>query len=501
MSPRGVVVLVIAAGTLLRLGAAATMGLGVDESYTVANARSFQLSYFDHAPLSFWITRGAMEVFGTDSAIAVRLPFIVLGAVATWMMYRLGSRLFSPWAGAWAALLLNLTPLFAVVAGSWVMPDGPMLCAVLGSALCLAPVLLPGPDEVPRAAAWRGWLSGGLLGGVALHSKYLAVLYALGLLAYLVTAPGRRRWLLHPAPWAGAVLAAIVFCPVLAWNARHDWVSFAFQGGRAEAAGGLHPANVLVSIGGQALYLLPWIWYPLLSEGAGAVRAGRTSASTWLCACLGLPPIVIMTLIPLWGAPGLPHWPAVGYLFLFPLLGHAVAAQLDGPKGKLLRRWLAFSIAIFPLLLVLLAGHAATGLGSVLLPASSAERDPTLETVSWRPIEKLLADRGLDPDRTVVATLWWIDGAKAGAALGARWPVTVFSDNPHNFPFLHDAASFVGRDVVFVGRPGQLADLETKFADRFDGFERLGSVEIKRRFGPGIEIEAVLCLSSSSRAE
>ncbi len=215
-------------------------------------------------------------------------------------------------------------------------------------------------------------------------------------------------------------------------------------------------------------------------------------ASTWLCACLGLPPVVIMSLIPLWGSPGLPHWTAIGYLFLFPLLGHAVAAQLGDPKGRLLRRWLAFSIAVFPPLVVLLVGHAATGMGSALLPASAAARDPTLETMSWRPVERLLANRGLDPDRTVVVTLWWIDGAKAGAALGARWPVTVFSDNPHNFPFLHDAASFVGRDAVFLGRPEQLADLETRFADRFDGFERIGTVELARRYGPEIEIEAVL---------
>ncbi len=500
MSPRAVVAIVIVAGSVLRLGAAAVLGLGVDECYTVANGRSFQLSYFDHAPMSFWLARGALEIFGTDSGAAVRLPFIALGAVTTWLIFRLGSVLFAPWAGAWAAVLLNVTPFFSVVSGSWVLPDGPMLCAALGSALCLAPVLVAEPGAVPRAAAWRAWLSGGLLGGLALLSKYLAGLYALGLVLYLLTLPGRRRWLLNPAPWAGAVLAAAVFSPVLLWNARHDWVSFAFQGGRAEAAGGIHPGNVLGSIGGQALYLLPWIWFPLLSEGVTAVRAGRARASTWLCACLGLPPVVIMSLIPLWGSPGLPHWTAIGYLFLFPLLGHAVAAQLGGPKGRLLRRWLAFSITVFPLLVVVLVGHAATGLGSVLLPASSAARDPTLDTVSWRPVEQLLTDHRLNPDRTVVATLWWIDGAKAGAALGARWPVTVFSDNPHNFQFLHDPASFAGRDVVFVGRPQQLADLETTFAGRIHSFERLGRVELSRRFGPSIELEAVLGRSFKSNS-
>ena len=48
--------LAIALGTLLRLIAGVTLGLGVDECYAVANARQLQLSLFDHPPLSFWIT-------------------------------------------------------------------------------------------------------------------------------------------------------------------------------------------------------------------------------------------------------------------------------------------------------------------------------------------------------------------------------------------------------------------------------------------------------------
>ena len=45
----------LALGTMLRFLVAASTGLGVDESYAVAVARQYSLSYFDHPPLHFWI--------------------------------------------------------------------------------------------------------------------------------------------------------------------------------------------------------------------------------------------------------------------------------------------------------------------------------------------------------------------------------------------------------------------------------------------------------------
>ena len=45
----------IAVTALVRLALAALLGLSVDESYSVAIARQFSLSYFDHPPLHLWL--------------------------------------------------------------------------------------------------------------------------------------------------------------------------------------------------------------------------------------------------------------------------------------------------------------------------------------------------------------------------------------------------------------------------------------------------------------
>jgi 4-amino-4-deoxy-L-arabinose transferase-like glycosyltransferase len=71
---------------LARLVFASALGLGIDESYMVASGRTLQLGYFDHPPLAWWMARAAAHVAGSESAFFVRLPFVLLFALTTWLM-------------------------------------------------------------------------------------------------------------------------------------------------------------------------------------------------------------------------------------------------------------------------------------------------------------------------------------------------------------------------------------------------------------------------------
>ncbi|HEY3425702.1 MAG TPA: glycosyltransferase family 39 protein, partial [Negativicutes bacterium] len=105
ISPQLAVMLIILISSLLRVILAASIGLGVDESYVVSIARMLSLSYFDHPPLHFWIIWLTTHLANTEMGLVLRVPFILLFAATTWMMYRLGARLFSEGAGVYAALL------------------------------------------------------------------------------------------------------------------------------------------------------------------------------------------------------------------------------------------------------------------------------------------------------------------------------------------------------------------------------------------------------------
>ena len=66
-------------------------------------------------------------VAGGPGPLAVRLPFVLLFAATTWLLFVVGRRLWSPWAGFHAALLANVAPALSIRAGYWLGPDGPLM--------------------------------------------------------------------------------------------------------------------------------------------------------------------------------------------------------------------------------------------------------------------------------------------------------------------------------------------------------------------------------------
>jgi 4-amino-4-deoxy-L-arabinose transferase-like glycosyltransferase len=81
----------------------------------------------------------------------------------------------------------------------------------------------------------RWWLAAGVFAGLSLLSKFTAVMLIPAVVAFMLVPDWRRRWLTSPYPWAAALIAVVLFLPVLIWNAGHDWASFRFQFVRATA--------------------------------------------------------------------------------------------------------------------------------------------------------------------------------------------------------------------------------------------------------------------------
>jgi hypothetical protein len=81
----------------------------------------------------------------------------------------------------------------------------------------------------------RWWLAAGVFAGLAALSKFTIVFLLPAVLAFMWVPSWRGRWLRSPYPWAAAVIAVLVFTPVLVWNMQHDWASFRFQAVRVTA--------------------------------------------------------------------------------------------------------------------------------------------------------------------------------------------------------------------------------------------------------------------------
>jgi hypothetical protein len=456
--------------TLIRLAFAATTGLGVDESYMIAAGRAFAIGYFDHPPVAWWLSHGAAVLFGTEAPVVVRLPFILLFALSQWLVFLMGRRVGGERAGFWAAVALNLSPVFGLTTGTWVLPDGPLDAALLGAAYCLMRALSGAPiapDRRPSLlASWssssgRGygsdemdhgavghfgwWVVAGFCAGLALLSKYSAVLTIGGAFLYLLTSPVHRRHLLRPGPYIAILVALAVFSPVLIWNATHGWASFAFQGDRALGLR-FHPLAPLATLGGEALFVLPWIWLPIMALLVGAFRR----EAPWqhrLLAWLAVPPIVLFALVSLWSSQRiLFHWAAPGYLMLYPLLGQAIAKRARAPW---LRRTVNVTAGLLlGAMLVIATQIQFDWLGARLAPL--LHKDPTAEGLDWRSVRADLASRGLLPPRTIAAAFNWRDAGKFGYALGPDVTMLCLCSDAREFGFGHPPAQDAGQTVLLL---------------------------------------------------
>jgi hypothetical protein len=431
---------------MARLVTAAVMGLGMDESYSTAIARDLHLSYFDHPPLHQWIAHAAGEVVGYGRW--VRLPFIALFAGSTWLMYRLTARLFGQQAGVWAVLALNLSAFFTLAVGQWVLPDGPLVFCELAAAATLARLFFPRPGEGEQP--WLLWPLAGLWLGLAALSKYQAAPVALGLGLFVLTTSGGRRWLTHPALYVGALAALATACPVLIWNAQHDWISFTFQGGRG-APRKFNLAGPLESLAGQMALLLPWVAAPLIWATWGAVRQGRRDPRTWFCLMAAAPTVALFTLLPLLGNRGLPHWPMPGWLMLFPVLGERLARS-SGDGRRWPRRWAAASAAVLAVLWIVAASDAATGWLKDALPRAFPKTSPTYEAIDWRRLRADLDRQGLLKPGVFVVAAEWNEAGKIDQAVGDAAPVLVFSKDPREYAFRTDSRTLIGHDALIIGR-------------------------------------------------
>lgn len=543
--PVRLVLALIAFFLIFRLLIAATLGLGVDETYTLASARDLSLSYFDHPPLHYWLIHATTPWLGEGRA--ARLPFVLLFAGSSWLLFALTRHLFGAQAGVWAVIALNLSAFFTL-SGGGLVPDGPLQFCLLATALTLAKGLFPRaagatdfvdpvhparpagqvhpaestapvhledrpqpadchhPEEQahpadsaghahppgstsPAPSPWRTWPLAGFWLGLAGLSKYHAALFALGLLGYLLSLPPRRRLLRHPAPWVGALVALLLVSPALMWNAQHDWVSLAFQSGRGLPQG-LRFDQVLANIAGQMGWILPWVFIPLVIAAWGALRRGPGAERSWFLLCLALPTLAVFTLVPLWGSRGLPHWQMPGWLMLYPLLGAWLAAAAR--RATWPRRWALAAGAALVGLVFIAVGHAATGLGRVWFPELLA-KDPTLEVLEWTSLRPELQARGLlDRPGLFVLAPHWITGGKLDHGLGGALPVVVFGPDQRHFAFRQDLGRFVGQDALLIGPSEQVARVLPALGDYFESLEELPVAAVGRGGRPEIELRLVL---------
>lgn len=335
----------LAAGVLLHLVLALSFHLSPDETHYALFAVNPQWSYFDHPPLSGWLQWpfAKIEAAVGGSDLLMRLLPMLCWCLAATGVATLAQTLFAatPYAGRAALMLWMLSPL-AHLLGLALVPDTlllPLLCGVMGLCWCLCN---PAQQENLRL-----WAALGVVLGLCGLSKYTAVFIALGAALVLLLAHGPKL-LRQPGCWLAVGIAALLITPVIAWNATHDWISFAYQSGHAA---GKEPRQLVHVLRFVLVQVLAYGLLIAVGVGAhvGVVWRGRnlpglqkypSSGSAIaispvvFCLCFGLPPLLVMAWLSSRGS-SLPHWSATAWLALTPAAAAGCMALWQRLRGWL----------------------------------------------------------------------------------------------------------------------------------------------------------------------
>ncbi len=254
----------IAAMTALRVVYASVIDLRTDEAYYWTWSKENVLSFLDHPPMIAWFIRFGTAIFG-DTNLGVRFAGIVAMLITQLLLADIARRVTHDIRAVVLAVLMPEAAVYYGLLMAKVSPDVALIPFAV--AMLWALVRLKESDDA------RWWLAAGMFAGLALLSKFTAVMLVPAVAAFMLVPDWRRRWLSSPYPWLAALIVVALFLPVLIWNAGHDWASFRFQLVRATAAHEMSLRTVGDFIGLQ-FGLVGFILLPVVLSGV-ALTAWR----------------------------------------------------------------------------------------------------------------------------------------------------------------------------------------------------------------------------------
>lgn len=442
-----IALVVVTLAGLARLVLAAIVPVLPDEAYYWEWSRRLAPGYFDHPPgIALAIRAGTAllaPIGESASGVAVRLGSVLCGWIAGLATIAMARRLAGDGAALRAALVIACIPL-AAAGLVLATPDAPLLAATAVTLYCVVRAIRHAPGSPP---SFRWWVAAGFALGAAFASKYTSIFVPAGVVIAMLVRRELRVRFREPGPYAAALVAALVFMPVILWNARHGWISITYQvshglsapHGLALAAAWRHEGDFL---GGQAGLASP-ILFVMLAIAAGRALGRRASAAAFM---LGVVSVLTFGFF-LYSATRQrvePNWPSPAYIPAIVLL----AAARWSANGE---RWFRGGIALAGLVSAVIYAHAVVP----VLPIPPG-RDPVARAFGWEAVARG-ADSAARQATAASGEATWLAGDRYQEAAELAFHV---ESNPTTFA------------INLSGRPNQY-DLWPRFPDRARGGDNL----------------------------
>lgn len=412
---RGVFLILFVASMVAKLVIASTLSPFGDEAFYWQESLAPDWGYSDLPPLTAWLIALSESVFG-HGLLAMRLPFLLIGACVPWQVGAIAKRYAGEAAGWQAATFALLLPLAGSL-GVLALPDVPLTFAIVLATQGLLAAL-----ERNRV---RDWLVLGAGLAIAWATHYRAAMPMLaGLLFLLATPRGRSTWT-RPGLWLAMGVAAAGLLPILLYNVHARGAGVAFQ--LIERNPWRFQADALVQPIEQAVTCTPVAWLVMLWALWRSWRR-RDDAPFDVIAVIAGTFVVGYFVLGLFAddVRFRVHWPLPGYLLIC-----AVLPRLLADSGVAWRRVALGGFMLAGLGLAVGLGYlglAASPTGATLLAGMKAF--PSNFT-GWRESADAVRQRLVtEPDAIVVADNFML-AAELRFALGSSRAVYSL-DSPLN---------------------------------------------------------------------
>jgi 4-amino-4-deoxy-L-arabinose transferase-like glycosyltransferase len=193
-------------------------GFHQDEMVVLDNARNLAWGFVEYPPLTPFLARIELTLFGlslvgarTFAALAFGIVTVLTGLMARELGGNRQTQIV-------AAIAASIAPM-ALILGSQIQY---VTFDFLWSVVLAYLVIRLLKTENPR---W--WLGIGVVIGLGMMTKYTMAFFAAGLVGGVLLTDA-RRYLRSPWLWGGVALSILIFLPNLIWQIQHDFVSLEF---------------------------------------------------------------------------------------------------------------------------------------------------------------------------------------------------------------------------------------------------------------------------------
>jgi hypothetical protein len=385
----------------VRLVAATRVGFGDSEALYASYALHPQPAYLDHPALVGLVAR----LLGHGTAPSPEQAHVVTATLATlvpWAMVLACRACGAAWDRAvWASLVFAVVPEIAV--GLFALtPDLLLALCWIGALGAAAWALRSRPGS---SAAALGFCAAGVLAGIATTAKLTGALLSVGLLVAYASRAARPH-AKSVAPWAGLAAGVVVAVPLTAYEATTGWPMLAHRLVDTQGDAGLSLRNAGVLLGGQLVYLSPFVVVLAVFAAREAWANQGDAVGVLLLATFAVPLAALLPLC-LWSPVAEPHWLAPALLSLVPTLARS---PREAPRRTTIAAAATGAVMV-------VAVHAW-----VLVPGASrlAPQDPQVdladELYGWPEVVRAVRAE---------AAAAWAPGAVRGdvAVVGPHWVV------------------------------------------------------------------------------